>query len=277
LPAFLAPMPPQIKNDEERVNALKIIVCTKAVPGYINDPQISEGMDRVVYEAGSIVMNESDEYALEEAAGLKKKYGGEITVITAGSLSSQKALQVGLAKDADKAMRIDANLFDPARVTRMLARAIGRVEYDLVLTGVESRDSMMAQVGISLAEMLGLPCAYAVIQVEQGESPGSVKVTKELGYGVKGVEEIKLPALLCIQTGTTPPGFVPFRKMALAQSKPINTLNIGDLGLAEDFREPSLLKILEVFSPKEAGKAEIITGNANEVASAFMAKIKEVI
>ncbi len=256
---------------------MKIIVCTKAVPGYISNPKVAEAMDRVLYEAGSIVVNESDEYALEEAARLKKKYGWEISVVTAGSLSSQKALQVGLAKDADKAVRIDANLFDPVRIARMLAKAIERLEHDLVLTGVESRDSMTAQVGILLAEMLDLPCAYAVIQVEQGETPASVKVTKELGYGVKQIEELNLPALLCIQTGTTPPSFVPFRKMHLAQSKPIKTFTTSELGLAEEFAGPSPFRIVDIFSPKEAAMAEIITGDATEVASVLMAKIKEVI
>ena len=75
---------------------MKIIVCVKAVPGYIINPQLSETRDRVNYKAGTIIINESDEYALEEAVVLKKEFGGDVTVITAGSLSSQKALQIAL-------------------------------------------------------------------------------------------------------------------------------------------------------------------------------------
>jgi electron transfer flavoprotein beta subunit len=256
--------------------ALNIIVCTKAVPGYIMNPEVSESGDRVNYKAGSIIMNESDEYALQEAVALKKASGGEVTVITAGSLSSQKALQTGLAKDADKAIRIDADLFDPGSIARMLAEAIKGLEYDLILTGVESGDLMGAQVGVAVAELLGLPFAYAVTEVSPGEGDGILKVTKELGRGVKQIVEMTLPALLCMQTGTTPLSFVPFRKMAQAQSKPMKTLGVGDLGLGEDTLKSSSRRIVEAFSPQKRAKAEIITGSPSEVVSVFFTKIKEV-
>ena len=255
---------------------MRIIVCTKAVPGYVMNPEVSEAGDRVNYKAGSIVMNESDEYALQEAVALKKAAGGEVTVVTAGSLSSQKALQIGLAKGADRAIRIDADLFDPGSVARLLAGAIRELEVDLILTGVESSDIMGAQVGVSVAEILGLPFAYAVTEVEPGEGEGTLKVTKELGRGIKQVIEITLPALLCMQTGTAPLSFVPFRKMAQAQSKPMKTLGVGDLSLEQNTIESQSRRIMEIFSPQKRARAEIVTGSPSEVVSVFLDKIKEV-
>ncbi len=77
---------------------MNIIVCTKAVPGFINKPSVPETHDRVDYEAGRVVLNESDDYALEAGIKLAKKSGGKTIVLTCGSLSVQKVLQTGLGK-----------------------------------------------------------------------------------------------------------------------------------------------------------------------------------
>ena len=253
---------------------MNIIICTKAVPGFIKNPEVPETRDRVKYDAGSIVINESDDYALEAGVKLAKQTGGKATVLTAGSLTSQKVLQTGLGKDADSAIRVDTDLYDPARISRALAAAIKSQEFDLVVTGVESSDSMAAQVGVSIAEHLGLPFAYAVLQMEAGETDNTVRITKELGFGKKQVEEIELPAVVCFQTGTEPPSFVPVRKMMMAQRKPAKTLSIGDLGLDN---QAAPIKILEVFTPTDLSVAEMIEGTPAEQAAAALQKIKEVV
>ena len=253
---------------------MNIIVCTKAVPGFVNKPSVPATHDRVDYEAGSIVLNESDDYALEAGIKLAKKSGGRTIVLTCGPLSVQKVLQTGLGKDADAALRVDANLFEPAATARALAAAIQKQEYDLVITGVESSDVMAAQVGISIAEMLGLPFAYAVTEIQPGEREKTIRITKELGFGKKQVEEIELPALVCFQTGTEPPSFVPVRKMMLAQRKPIKTITLTELGVGG---QPSSTEIVDIFSPREAGMAEIIGGDPATQAAVVMQKIREVL
>lgn len=256
---------------------LRIIVCIKAVPGFIMNPEISEAGDGVDYTAGSIILNESDEYALQEAVALKKEFGGEVTAVTVGTLSAQKALQVGLAKGADKAVRIDANPFDPAVTARLLAGAIQSLQYDLILTGVESSDYMGARVGLTTAELLGLHAAFAVTEVASGEEPDTLRVIKELGRGRKQILEMALPVLLCMQTGTAPLTFVPFRKMAQAQSKQMQTMRTRDLGLEQDPVASSSSRILDLLSPQERARAEIITGSPAETVSVFHARMKEVL
>jgi electron transfer flavoprotein beta subunit len=253
---------------------MNILVCTKAVPGFVNNPSVPETHDRVDYEAGSIVINESDDYALEAGIKLAKKCGGKTVVLTCGPLSVQKILQAGLGKDADAALRIDANLFEPVATAGALAAAIKKQEYDLVITGVESSDVMAAQVGISIAEMLGLPFAYAVTDIEPGEREKTIRITKELGYGKKQVEELNLPALVCFQTGTEPPSFVPVRKMMLAQRKPIKSLTLTELEAGE---QPLSIEVVDIFSPQEAGMAEIIEGDPATQASVVIQKIREVL
>jgi len=253
---------------------MNIIVCTKAVPGFINKPSVPETHDRVNYEAGSIVLNESDDYALEAGIKMAKKTGGRTIALTCGPLSVQKVLQTALGKDADAALRVDANVFEPAAAARALAAAIKKQDYDLVITGVESSDVMAAQVGISVAEMLGLPFAYAVTEIQPGEREKTIRITKELGFGKKQVEELELPALVCFQTGTEPPSFVPVRKMMLAQRKPIKTITLTELGFGE---QPLSIEILDIFSPNDAGMAEIIGGDPATQAAVVMQKIREML
>lgn len=253
---------------------MNIIVLTKAVPGFISSPEVSEDKERIDYEAGSIVINESDDYALEAGVKLAKKTGGKSTVVTAGSLSSQKILQAGLGKDADGAIRVDTNWADAGRVARLLAETIRQQEFDLVITGVESSDKMAAQVGVTIAEMLDIPFAYAVLEIMPGEGENSIRISKELGSGKTMREEIELPALVCFQTGTEPPGFVPVRKMMMAQRKPIKTFAAKDLKLED---EAAAVKILEVFTPKESTVAEMIGGTPDEQAAAVLQKVREVV
>ena len=259
-----------------RQATLKIIVCVKAVPGYILNPQLAGEGNKIDYTAGSIIINESDEYALEKALALKKGCGeGEVTVMTAGRLSSQKALHIGLAKDADRAARIDTDIIDSASIAAMLAEAVKRFDYDLILTGVESSDNMTAQTGVLMAGRLELPFAYAVTEVERGDKAGTLKVTKESGGGVRQKVEITLPALLCIQTGTKLPSYVPLPKMLRARSKPIKSFTAKDLNIEEELKRSASPQIVEIFSPQRVSKAEMIEGNPSEVASMVMKKIKE--
>ncbi|MGD8387235.1 MAG: hypothetical protein PVG49_08830 [Desulfobacteraceae bacterium] len=253
---------------------MKIVVCIKAVPGFVNNPSVPDTHDRVDYDPGSIVINESDDYALEAGVKLAKKSGGKAVVLTCGSLAVQKVLQAGLGKDADAALRVDANLFEPAATACALAAAIQKQEADLVITGVESSDVMAAQVGISVAEMLGIPFAYAITEIEPGERENTVRITKELGFGKKQVEELDLPALVCFQTGTEPPSFVPVRKMMLAQRKPIKALTLSELYVDG---QPLGIEVLDIFSPKETGMAEIIDGDPATQAAVVMEKIREVL
>lgn len=254
---------------------MRTVVCVKAVPGYINKLRVSESQDRIEYEAGSLIMNESDEYALEEALVLKKKLGGDVSIITAGPVSSQQVLYVGLAKGADTAIRVDADFADSQRTAIVLAEAIRQIGYDLILTGVESSDNMAAQVGISVAERLAIPFAYAVTKVETGQSSGSITVTKERGSGVYQVLELPLPALLCMQSGTTPLSYTAVRKLLQARSKPVERLLINQLGIKDELLKSSPLKIVDVFSPQKTIKAHMIARNPREVAAILLKRIKE--
>jgi electron transfer flavoprotein beta subunit len=249
---------------------LKMIVCMKAVPEYVDGVAVLQGQNRVKCETTGLFMNESDEYAVEQAVTLKKQYGGEITLITMGPLASQDALYKGLAKGADTAIRIDADVMDPNRISEVLAEALRGMEYDLILTGVESSDNMASQVGISVAVKLGIPFAYAVTQVSH-EDGRKFKIVKELGGGAGQVMEILAPALLCIQSGGVARTYTSTQRIYKARSRPIESISLDDLGL----RIEEEMKLVDIFLPKAKHKVEFIQGPPAEAAAELIQKIRK--
>jgi electron transfer flavoprotein beta subunit len=256
---------------------MRVIVCTKAVPGGIRSVELDETTGTVRCEYHQLYMNESDEYALEEALALKRQLGADITVLSLGNLKCQDILYRSLAKGADTATRIDAEIGDPQIAAEIIAEALRAMTYDLVLTGVEATDSLAAQVGVSVAERLGLPSVFAVTRVEAHPKQRSIRVVKELGGGLQETLEVDLPALLCVQSGIQPLTYAALRKVIRARKQPIRCLRLEELGLSWQGLQARRLKIMKVFDPPKAEYAEIIPGSPAEAAGVLLEKIKNVL
>ncbi len=250
---------------------MRIIVCCKAVPKGVSNIRLKEAGGRIDFESDSRAMNDSDACALEEALVLKKESGGEITVVTTGSLKSQEMLHQALAKGADKAVRIDADFVDSAATARVMAEAIKEMEYDLILTGVESVDTMSAQTGVSLAERLGLPYAFGATKIEIEKD--KVKVTKELGQGMTEVLEIPLPAVLCMESGIRPISYALFSRLMQARKVPVKSVTLESLGMDGNVEAEDGWRIVEVFEPLRARQCEMIEGSPPEIAIQLKRKI----
>ena len=255
---------------------MKIVVCCKGVPGTVADVKIAPGGKAVQYQGQFLTMNECDEYALEEAIALKRAHGGEVTVLTMGSITTQDILYLALAKGADKAIRIDAQIQDSQAASTVLAAALRKLEYDLVLTGTQSRDTLSGLVGIATAEKLEMPFAFAVTQVEV-DGDKTIKIRKELGGGRFADVRLPLPALLCVQTGIQPLTYVPPARMLRARQQALRSFSLTDLGLAEQQIVPQGYHFLNIFPPERTGQAQFLEGSAGEVAAALLGKIKEVL
>jgi electron transfer flavoprotein beta subunit len=259
---------------------MKIIVCCKAVPDGISKVSWSETEGKIIYKSFSLVINESDEYALEEALQIKKLFGAEVTVVTVGSLKSQTILHQALAKGADKVIRIDTEFAESAEssvFSKILAKAIEKMEYDLILTGSESSDNMSSKVGVSLAEMLKLPCVFAVNKIEMGQVTGAIKTIRDLGQGIQEVIETPTPAVLCIQTSAYPVSSVSIPRLQRARGEPVGCITQDSLRIDWDKENAKGLKILEVFKPQRVSSCEIIQGSPQEIAIELKRKIDRVL
>ena len=181
---------------------MKILVAIKQVPE--RDAQITVAADGKWIDEGDLnyTINEPDAYALEEALQLKEKNGGEVVVVCAGPERVTSTLREALAKGADRAIHIEADDLgerDTLGIAQLLAEAAKMESPDLILTGLQSDDLGLGQTGVVVAELLGIPSATIIMQVEV--TPTGLKVKRELEDGWFQHMEMPLPALLTIQSG----------------------------------------------------------------------------
>lgn len=254
---------------------MNIIVCVKAVPAHAENPSIVDGGFKIRVESKSLVMNESDEHALEQALLIKKKCVTTVTVITVGSIGSQDVLHRSLAKGADAGIRVDGDEFDPNIISLKLAHAISKLSYDLIFTGVESLDGMSSQVGISLAVRLEMPFAYAVTKIN-GLDGGAIVIDRELGGGWQQTLQMPTPALLCIQPGTDSLTYPPAVKLVQVRRRPVPCWSLSDLGLTEDqLSSERKVKLVSIEPRKTSGSIDWLTGTPEQVADRLLDTIKK--
>jgi electron transfer flavoprotein beta subunit len=256
---------------------MDIIVCVKHVPETAEaEIRIDKSGKRIETEDLVFDINEWDDYALEEAVLLREKLGGSVTAVTVGSEEADSTLRKCLARGADRAIRLTDEAFegsDGYATAKILHSTIKDLPYDLILAGALSGDDGYSQVGVTLAELLGIPHATMVKKIELTED--NVRVNRELEGGLQEIVEVKLPALLSIQTGINEPRYVSIMGIRKARKKEIKILGLSDLDLKEDDvgEAGSWMTVEKMFMPPVEKEAEILEGSPDEVAS----KISEIL
>jgi electron transfer flavoprotein beta subunit len=170
---------------------------------------------------------------------------------------------------ADDAIRLTDLAFngsDGYATAKVLAEAIRKMDYDLILTGTQAEDDGYGQVGVVMAELLGIPHAALVNHIEVQDK--KVKVHRELEGGLEEVFEILLPAVLTIQTGINEPRYVSLLGIRKAAKKEIKVLGVLDLNLkAEEVGlSGSDIRLEKIFLPSAGEGAEILEGKPEEIA-----------
>src|SRR6267142_3835797 len=248
---------------------MKILVAIKQVP--VRDSQLRvDSAGRWIQEADlSFEINEPDAYALEEALQLKEKHGGEVVALCAGPARAAQTIREALAKGADRAIHIEEeNLraLDPLAVARLMGGAAGPEKPDLILTGLQSDDLGYGQTGVILAELLGLPHATLIMQVDvQG---GSIRVKRELEDGWFQHVEMPLPALLTIQSGINKLRYATLMGIKKAKSKEVKRLTTAELGGAQ---QPAI-RFARVYLPEKTKHTQIFDGPPKEAAAKLVEK-----
>lgn len=257
---------------------MEIVVCVKHVPDTTETEIAIRDDERAIEKRGLVFdINEADNYAIEEALLLKEEFGGSITVLTVGPAEADETLRMCLAKGVDKAVRLTDERFegsDSYATARILSEAIRDMDHDLVLTGVQADDDGCAQVGVTLAEMLGIRHAALVVSTEVED--GKMKVHRELEGGLQEVLEIDLPALFTIQTGINEPRYASIFGIRKAMKKEIETLDLEALGLAEEAvgEAGSKTSLVKLFIPVVTTQATILEGSPEEVSSELVTIFK---
>lgn len=255
---------------------MDVIVCVKHVPETAEADLKIDSSGRGVDRSGLVFdINEWDDYALEEAVRIREKHGGTVTAITVGGDDSDATLRKCLARGADKAIRLTDPRFndsDGYAVAKILHSVIKGLHFDLVLTGMQAGDDGQAVVGPILAELLKVPHATMVKKMEFEQ--GSIKVNRELEGGLEEQLEVKLPALLSVQTGINEPRYVSIMGIRKAMQKEIKLMTLTDTGLTEADvgASGSWVKVEKMYVPPVEKQAVLIKGTPDEIA----AKITEI-
>jgi electron transfer flavoprotein beta subunit len=249
---------------------MKIIVAIKQVPA--RDSQLKiDSSGRWIDESDlSFEINEPDAYALEEALQLKEKHGGEVVALCLGPERASSTIREALAKGADRAIHIeeDAAALDTLTLAKLLAAAIQPEAPDLVLTGLQSDDLGFGQTGVVLAELLGLPHATIIMQVEVGE--GSLRVKRELEDGWFQHVTMPLPAVLTIQSGINKLRYATLMGIKKAKTKEVKRLTAADLGGVP----PAAATFARIYAPSKSKQSVVFEGDARTAAAQLVEKLK---
>jgi electron transfer flavoprotein beta subunit len=252
---------------------MKIIVLMKQVAN--KDAVLRIGSDeKWINEADvSQQTNESDGYALEEALRVKEAKGeGEVVVCTLGPQGAKTVIKDALARGADRAIHVvhdQPNKLSPFQIASAIAKAIRDENADLVFTGLQSDDASYGQTGVVLAELLGIPHATIVIEVDRSSLGDTLRVKRELESGWYQWFTYELPSLLTIQSGISQIRYASLKGIMAAKKKEIKDVT----PTIEDFAGAQTIQ--KVYMPLKTKQTQILgNGDAKAGAVELVEKLK---
>jgi electron transfer flavoprotein beta subunit len=257
---------------------MNIVVLVKQVPDSGTQRTLDPSDNTVARAAADNVVNEIDEYAIEEALVVKEAHGGEVTVLTVGPDSATDAIRKALSMGADKAVHVVDDAIHGScavQTSAVIAAALGTLEYDLVLCGAEATDAQLSVMPALLAERLGVPQLSGARKV--AIEGGTVKVERQTDGGYWALEA-PLPAIVSTWDTINEPRYPSFKGIMAAKKKPVETKSLADLGV-----DPSTVGLANATSqvldfagrpPKGAGVKVSDEGDGAEKLVGFLAEQK---
>jgi len=252
---------------------MKIIVLMKQVAN--KDAVLRIGPDEKWINESDVAhqTNESDGYALEEALRMKEAKGeGEVVVCTLGPQSAKTVIKDALARGADRAIHIvveDSRKLSPYQIAKTIADNIRDENADLVFTGLQSDDASYGQTGVILAELLGIPHATLVIEVDRTKLEGDLRLKRELESGWYQWFTYKLPALLTIQSGISQIRYASLKGIMAAKKKEIRDVEANVAAFA------GAQTLEKVYMPLKTKQTEMLGGgDAKKGAVELVEKLK---
>ena len=213
---------------------MKIVVLVKQVPDTWAERKLNDTDKTLDRASVDVVMNEIDEYAVEEALRIKEAQGGEVTILTMGPDRAIETIRKALSMGADKAVHLSDEALHGScaiQTSYAIAKVLETLEYDLVLLGSESTDARLAIMAPLLAERLGLPQLSGARKVTADGSTVRIERQTENGYDVV---EAATPAVISVVEKINEPRYPSFKGIMAAKSKPLTTLALADAGIDAD-------------------------------------------
>lgn len=245
---------------------MNVVVTVKYVP---NPQGVQElGPDNLVIRTGvEGALDPGDEFGVEAALQIAEATGGEVTVVSMGPDEAIAAVQRGLAMGAHRGVLVTDDSLrgsDTLATARVLAAAIKRSPFDVIITGVESTDGYTGTLPQTLAELLGLPSLTFARKLEIDGTMAKIERQTETGYATA---ECALPVLVTLTAGANEPRYPNLKGIMGAKSKPQEKLTLADLGLtAEDVAPSQTISSISTATEKAAGEVIVAEDAASAAA-----------
>ena len=257
---------------------MNIVVLVKQVPDTWAERKLNESDKTLDRASVDVVMNEIDEYAVEEALRIKEASGGEVTILTMGPDRAVETIRKALSMGADKAVHLSDEALagsDAVQTSYALAKVLETLEYDLVLAGSEATDSRMSVMTALLAERTGRPQLSGARKVTA--EAGSVRIERQTENGYD-VVEAATPAFVSVVEKINEPRYPSFKGIMAAKKKPLTSLTVADAGIEPGAvgvaSAPSQVVDFSTKPPRQAGQIVKDEGDGGAKAAEFLASQK---
>ena len=257
---------------------MNIVVCVKQVPDTAMERTLTPGdgtLDRASLDG---LINELDEYAIEEGLKIAEAHGGEVTILSMGPGKAAESIRKALSMGADKAVHVtDDGLAgsDALATSAALAAALQQVGFDLVILGSESTDARTGVVPAMLAERLGVPQLTLASKVDIAGSDVTIRRVTDDGYAVVSAS---LPAVVSVVEKINEPRYPTFKGIMAAKKKPVQVLTLAELSLdASAVGLAGAATWVSDFAarpPRQAGVVVKDEGDGGAKAAGFLAERK---
>jgi electron transfer flavoprotein beta subunit len=257
---------------------LNVIVCGKVIPASTVTIEIDANTKRLVRKGVPHELDPAAASAVEEGLRLTEKYGGTVVLVTMGTSDATIGIRNALAMGVTSAVHILDDAVagsDTLGTAKLLAAAVKKQEYDLVICATESSDSYSGIVHGQIAQLLGLPPLTFAKEIIVDGGNVTIKRQSESGFDIV---EATLPALVAVSSGINEPRYPQLKGIMAAKKKEIKLYTAADLGLSSDQvgEKGAREKVLTIGRPpmRQAGKAVTDEGEGGKQIADFLAEIK---
>ncbi|WP_136796293.1 MULTISPECIES: electron transfer flavoprotein subunit beta/FixA family protein [Desulfosediminicola] len=251
---------------------MNILVCIKQVPDM--ESKFKVAANGTWYDNQDLAwrMNEYDEYAVEQAVQLKEQVkDADLTVLCIGSDKVKETMKKALAMGCDRGAHIDdADSWakEPFEIAGIISEYAKDKSFDVIFTGMQSQDRGSGQVGVLVAEMLGIASVSTIVDFAFDD--GTIKAKRELEGGIKANVTVQVPALVTCQLGLNTPRYPTLPNIMKAKKKELLTIPVADVLKVDARMETSAM-----YFPEKKGGGLVLEGEAGDLADKLISILKE--
>jgi electron transfer flavoprotein beta subunit len=250
---------------------MNIIVAVKMVPDLVEELEIADSGNALDTSWLRLILNETDDHAIEQAILIKERSSGEVTVVAPSVEGVDDVLFSAMAKGADRLVKLTGDFEDGVNnhaLARAFASTIEALKPDLVLTGVQAHDDLDGALGPLLAAVTGLPYVGYISGITVTNEVCTAR--KEYPGGLVGEMSVQLPAVLGIQAAEEPPRYVAISRIRQAMKEAaIEEQTVADLD------QSGGAAITRMFQPESGERAIMLGGSEEEVAARLVGIFQE--